>query len=358
MVYENPVVSDETPEGIAVGMMLDYRDLAGRTPPEGSIEAALFEVMAQAHYRTRLAVARNAEQVMAAVAQFHGIPRKTAAPAQGILRVDGPQGTTFAPGLEVTDEHGHVWVTESHGIIRVGHADVPVVCTSPGRLSERPGPTVNAIGNQPWITGLSLIQVTFMGRDEETIWDYLARSRNELAFQSIVPRLPHEYADYAKRYPKVTRAVAINRSNNGVEANGYVTVYVAGEQANTIQEEDLVNIQAMMNAATARPLGVKVIVAVPELLPIDVAVRAKASQDAWTNVQAAIKTRLEEWAKHDEWDWSTPTITSLDIARAIGTDIPGLNGLAGVTLDGQSSIDLATGGTPTMPVFTFQITKA
>lgn len=354
--YNDPIIIDDTPANIAAGMMLDFYDLTGILVPEGSIEAALMEVIAEAHFRTRMAVNGHAADVMVKVAQMHGLTPNPATTAIAEISVTGTPGTYLPAQTQIITNDRAIWeLINEITIPNAGPASGQIGCTLTG-----PAP-VTVIGPAQQvgaITGVDTITVTRIitnGIDGESEWEFLDRARAELGFQSIVPRKPDEYAAYARRHEQVDQARAVNQfrlDTHQAGQEGHITVYVANRTGQPLSNETIQQITQMMNAATARPLGVKVHIGQPERRPINIQIHIQPNTH---DVVQAVKSRVEAWASPASWDWTRDDMTALDVATAIG-DIPGLDGVESITLNGRDRVALASGGTTfAVPVATVTV---
>lgn len=356
MAYASPTFTDDGPAGIAVEMMLDYREQTGRLVPEASIEAALFEVIGRAQYLTRLAVNHNAEEVMAAVAGFHGIDRHPARPARLAITVEGTQGVTLPAGTVLISQDQHHWsIMDDLTIGVTGQGQGRAVCQWDGPVEQEALGPMHQLGPVAGVTQITATAIQDHGADQEPLWEYLDRAIEQLQFQSIVPRLPFEFAAYARRHPAVHSAKAVNlydHSTGQTPKAGHITVYVANKQGTPIDKSTMDEIKAMMNASTNRPLGVLVHVAQPTRVPVMVDV---TTQPDSLEVSKQVKDRIARWGDPASWPWDDNKITDLDIARAIGTDIPGLE-VPFITLNGTGQVILRDGSEPfAVPAFTITV---
>ena len=354
--YSDPIIIDDTPANIAAGMMLDFYDLTGILVPEGSIEAALMEVIAEAHFRTRMAVNGHAADVMVKVAQMHGLTPNPATEAVAEVSVTGTPGTYLpAQTLIITNDRA-IWELDDELIIpHSGPATGRVSCTLTG---PSPGTVVGPAQQVGAITGVDTITVTRVitnGVDGESEWEFLDRARTELGFQSIVPRKPDEYAAYARRHDQVDQARAVNQYRLDTRQSGqagHITVYVANRNGQALSTETIQQVTQKMNAGTARPLGVRVHVGQPERRTINVQIRVQPNEP---DLLQLVKARVKAWASPASWDWTRDDITALDVATAIG-DLPGLAGVESITLNGRDRVALTSGGTAyAVPVVTVTV---
>ena len=259
-LYQPPTLTDDGPTSIAAGMMLDYADLTGIVLPEASIEAALFEVIAETNWRTRLAVNDSAATVMAAVAGFHGITRNPATKAIAEITIHGTQGAVIPQNTVLVTNDKATWETlEPLTITHTGQAQGRIQAVLEGPSTPGIIGLINQLGPITGVDRITLDRVTQDGTDEEPIWDFLDRAKDELSFQSIIPRLPHEFAVYARRSPHVDAAKAVNRWDltTNRQADGHITVYVAKANGQTIDSSTIRQIAEDMNKPNARPLNVK-----------------------------------------------------------------------------------------------------
>lgn len=129
----------------------------------------------------------------------HGLTRKAATYATGILKVSGSQGIAIAQGeIFVTDGGIEFATTESASIPAAGYVLIPVQAKTSGITGNVPGATIKkAQAAIPGVTGITNENPTSGGVDEETDEDLLARLLEKVRYPATSGNASH-YLQWAK----------------------------------------------------------------------------------------------------------------------------------------------------------------
>lgn len=358
MSYQRPGWSQDADE-LAAQMLIHFHEATGIKPREGNVETALIETAARAHADTRMIIGDHTDEAMAAVAGFLGITRIPPGPASATVTIEGAAQTIPADQQLITDD-GTIWITNTPITITSGTGTGTVIAAAPGPTSATGLGPARQIGPLIGITNIRIGPIITDGTDIEPLGVYLDRAKAEMQTMSIVPRLPAEYATFARRHAQVAKAIAINNydgATNRPNQPGHITVVVANAQGTTMDSQVINEIRDLMNAPINRPLGVKVHIVQPRRINVTVAVDITKTTGA-TSPKETVKTMVQQALAPATWDWAKTKLTALDIARAID-DVAGLDRVNTIKVNNQQSITLATTSQPhAVPIATITVTES
>lgn len=313
-----------------------------------------------------------------------GIDREVAEPAIGAtLWTFNAAGTYLIPDgseLVMTAVDGTPVGFATVGDVTVSGnqaVDVQVVAIEPGSIAN--GLLGDAIEFEPlpFVTNVEMTTAPSGGSDDQSVDDYLDAIVRRARRVKTVPVITDDYADAALDVAGVDRAVAVRLLNAETypttpASTGHVTIFGVDSAGNNLAAGVKTAIVAAMQG-TDRPQSVTVHTADPtsNSLTITASIRLDVGADQPSTVaavQAALNAAYAKstWGRDDSkpGKWRTPTttsertITTFDVA-AIIDDIPGVNAVTAVTVNGGASL-VMTGyvplpsltGTPAITVVT------
>jgi uncharacterized phage protein gp47/JayE len=269
-------------------------------------------------------------------AEEHGLTRRTAVAATGLVRFDGTNGTVIPAGTTVSTPGDEAvmpqeFTTDTDGTIAGGFVSVPATATTGGAAGNVAAAAIQLLDPPiAGVTGVTNLAAFTGGLDEED--DESLRQRILDAVRN--PGTSGNEADYRRWALEVSGVggVAVVPLEGGP---GTVTVAIAGADMLPASAPLVTEVAAYI--AERSPIGAAVTVEAGTAVPIDVVGNLTIATGYVTaDVEAAVDSALQDYLEaiafnQDDNDVRHARVTTLIL------DTPGVTDVTGLTLNGGTS---------------------
>lgn len=325
---------DRTPADLLDQALADIAaKFPGFTPRVGSTERVLLEAMALLVAETGYGINRLPGAVTEVLLRLYGVERSdgVAATATATFTVADDLGYVIPVDTRLRlDVAGEAVTFRTDVALNIPFGDVAgtVAITAEDNTDlangTAAGTALDLLDAVPAVNTVVLATPVANGDGPEGDVDYLERGVARLARLSDALVVPSHFTAFVLEDARVSRATTIDRWDavNALEADGHVTVAVAGAGGSALAAGVVAELDAAMEAKTRADLIVHTID--PTVTAVDVTAsvrRLEGYTDA--EVEANVEAAIEEWLDPDAWAWDATVrrfelIAVLD--RAEGVD--------------------------------------
>lgn len=198
------------------------------------------------------------------------VPRKEPTPASGPVTFSGVNATAIDSGVRLQREDGQEYLTTAAGAIVDGSATLDVQAVEPGSAGLASAGVVLTLVSP--IAGISSVVTVAAGgltggADQEDIEDWRGRVQARIR-KAPQGGAPHDYEDWAKAVPGVTRAW-VKPLWMGLGTVG-VTFVCDGREDIIPTDDDVAAVQAAIDAKKPAPAVVYVFAPTPKPLNVSI----------------------------------------------------------------------------------------